>query len=147
MENRGSGRRRRTPVVLVVDDDEGCRDEVRQVLEHEEYAVLEAADGEEALRLLLSGQTPVPTVILLDIWLPGMTGPEVLRTLRAHDRFARIPVIFTSASREFADYATDSATETGWLPKPFDSRTLLAEVAKRCGAEPSSGPNTVPAAG
>lgn len=147
MENRGSGKRMRAPVVLIVDDDEGCRYEVRQVLENAAYAVLEAADGEEALRLLLSAQTPVPTVILLDIWLPGMTGPEVLRTVRAHDRFARIPVIFTSASHEFAGYAADSATEAGWIAKPFDSATLLAEVAKRCGAEPSPGPATAPAAG
>ena len=146
MENRGSGRRRRAPVVLVVDDDEGCRDEVRQVLESAAYFVLEAADGEEALRLLLSDQTPVPSVILLDIWLPGMTGPEVLRILRAHDNLARIPVILTSASHEFADFA-HNATEAGWLPKPFHSATLLAEVAKHCGAEPSSGPATVPAAG
>jgi two-component system phosphate regulon response regulator PhoB len=147
MQNHGSGRRRLAPIVLVVDDDEGCRDEVRQVLENAAYVVLEAADGEEALRLLLSDQAPVPMVILLDIWLPGMTGPEVMRVLRAHDKLARIPVIFTSANHEFADYVAHNATEAGWIPKPFDSATLLAEVGKRCGSEPSSGPAAKPAAG
>jgi CheY-like chemotaxis protein len=123
MENRGSGRRKLAPVVLVVDDDEGCRDEVRQVLENAAYVVLVAADGEEALQLLLPDQAPVPTVILLDIWLPGMTGTEVLRIIRAHDKLARIPVILTSASHEFANvgqHATEAdgseAVRLGTLP-------------------------------
>jgi two-component system, OmpR family, phosphate regulon response regulator PhoB len=143
-EKTGRSRRRRDPVVLVVEDDEGCRDEVRQVLENAEYFVLEAADGEEALRLLLSDQTPDPVVIVLDIWLPGMTGPELLRLLRNYHRFARIPVILTSASHAFADYVRINASEAGWMPKPFDSATLLAEVGKRCGSEPSSGPASIP---
>jgi len=147
IQDRGTGRRRCVPVVLVVEDDEGCRDEVREVLEDAEYVVLEAADAEEALRLLLSDRTPEPMVIVLDIWLPGMTGPELLRLLRNYHRLARIPVILTSASHAFADYVRVNASEAGWMPKPFDSVTLLAEVEKRCRAAPSSGPASVPAAG
>ena len=143
----GSGKRRRARVVLVVEDDDGCRDEVRQILESADYVVLEAADGEQALRLLLSDRTPEPMVIMLDIWLPGMTGPELLRLLRSNERLARIPVILTSASHAFADYVRINATEAGWMPKPFDSETLLAEIGKRCGTEPSSGSAAVPAAG
>jgi DNA-binding response OmpR family regulator len=146
IEKYGSGRRERKPVVLVVEDDEGCRDEVRQTLQSA-YVVLEAADAEEALRLLLSDQAPEPMVILLDIWLPRMTGPELLRVLRNYHRLARIPVILTSASYAYADYVRVNATEAGWMPKPFDSATLLAEVEKRCGTEPSSGPAAIPSAG
>jgi DNA-binding response OmpR family regulator len=147
IQKRGSGTRRRDPVVLVVEDDEGCREEVRQVLENAQYFVLEAANGEDALRLLLSDRTPDPMVIVLDIWLPGMTGPELLRLLRNYHRFARIPVILTSASHAFADYVRINASEAGWMPKPFDSATLLNEVGKRCGNEPSSGPASAPTAG
>jgi len=135
---RGSGVRRRPRVVLVVEDDDGCRDEVCGALQNAGYAVLEAADGEQALRVLLSEQIPDPTVILLDMWLPRMTGQELMRVLRDDRRLSRIPVVLTSASEEFEDYA--AAKNVGWLPKPFDGETLLTEVSKRCGAETPSSP-------
>jgi len=133
---RGSGVRRRARVVLVVEDDDWCRDEVCGALQNAGYAVLEAADGEQALRVLLSEQKPEPTVILLDMWLPRMTGQELMRVLRNYHRLARIPVVLTSASPVFADYA--GAKHAGWLPKPFDAEALLAEVGQRCGGGPSS---------
>jgi len=49
-DQRGSGTRRRARIVLVVEDDDGCRDEVRGVLQSAGYAVLEAANGEQALQ-------------------------------------------------------------------------------------------------
>jgi CheY-like chemotaxis protein len=135
---RGSGTRRQVRIVLVVEDDDGCRDEVCGVLQDAGYAVLEAADGEQALQVLLSDQMPEPTVILLDMWLPRMTGQDLLRVIRNYHRLARIPLVLTSASEMFADYAV--AKRAGWLPKPFDAQTLLAQVSQRCGGEPSSSP-------
>jgi DNA-binding response OmpR family regulator len=140
-DEQRTGRRRRARVVLVVEDDSDCRDEVRVVLQNAGFGVLEAEDGEEALGLLLSGQTPEPTVIVLDMWLPRMTGQELLRVLRNYHRLARIPVIVTSASHSFADYAVVRAA--GWLPKPFDAETLLREVRKRCSKEPSPAPGSL----
>jgi len=133
---RGTGRRTRPRVVLVVEDDEGCRDEVTGILESAGYSVLEAGDGEQALQVLLSDQKPEPTVIVLDMQLPRMTGQELMRVLRNYHRLARIPVVLTSASPVFADYA--GAKHAGWLPKPFDAEALLAEVGQRCGGGPSS---------
>ena len=135
---RGSGMRRRARVVLVVEDDDGCRDEVRGVLQSAGYAVLEAADGEQALQVLLSHEKPEPMVIVLDMWLPRMSGQELMRVLRNYHRLARIPLVLTSASHVFANYA--GTKNAGWLPKPFDAETLLAEVSQRCGGEPSSSP-------
>jgi CheY-like chemotaxis protein len=137
-EKRGSRTRRRPRVALVVEDDDGCRDEVRGVLQSAGYAVLEAADGEQALQVLLSDQKPEPTVIVLDMWLPRMSGQELMRVLRNYHRLARIPLVLTSASHVFADYA--GAKNAGWLPKPFDAEALLAEVSRRCGGEPPSSP-------
>lgn len=134
----GTGRRKRARLVLVVEDDDGCRDEVRGVLLNAGYAVLEAADGEQALQVLLSDEKPEPMVIVLDMWLPRMTGQELLRVLRNYHRLARIPLVLTSASHAFADYA--EVKNAGWLPKPFDAKALLAEVSQRCGGEPSSSP-------
>jgi CheY-like chemotaxis protein len=135
---RGSGTRRRVRIALVVEDDDGCRDEVRCVLQSAGYGVLEAADGEQALQMLLSDKMPEPTVIVLDMWLPRMTGQDLLRVIRNYHRLARIPLVLTSASEMFADYAT--AKHAGWLPKPFDAGALLAQVDERCSGEPSSSP-------
>jgi CheY-like chemotaxis protein len=136
--NRGSGTHRRARVVLVVEDDDGCRDEVCGALQNAGYAVLEAADGEQALKVLLSDQMPEPAVIVLDMWLPRMTGQDLLRVIRNYHRLARIPLVLTSASEMFADYAM--AKHAGWLPKPFDAEALLAQVNQRCGGEPWSSP-------
>lgn len=135
---RDSGTRRRPRVVLVVEDDDACRDEVRGALLSAGYAVLEAADAEQALEVLLSDDKPEPTVIVLDMWLPRMSGQELFRLLRNYHRLARIPVVFTSASHVFADYARTK--NAGWLPKPFDAEALLAQVNQRCSGEPSSSP-------
>lgn len=135
---RDSGARRRPRVVLVVEDDDGLRDEVRVVLQSAGYAVLATANAEQALEVLLSDGKPEPMVIVLDVWLPRMTGQELFRLLRNYHRLARIPVVFTSASHVFADYARTK--NAGWLPKPFDAETLLAEVSQRCTGDPSSSP-------
>jgi len=135
---RESGTRTRPRVVLVVEDDDACRDEVRGVLQSAGFAVLEAVDAEQALAVLLSDDKPEPTVIVLDVWLPRMSGQELFRLLRNYRRLARIPVVFTSANHVFGDYA--EARNAGWLPKPFDAETLLAEVSQRCGGDPSSSP-------
>jgi CheY-like chemotaxis protein len=126
-----SGKHGQPGIVLVVEDDEACRDEIREILESAGHAVIEAGDGEQALRLLLSDQTLEPAVVVLDMWLPRMTGPEFLEHLRKHDTLARIPVVVTSASHVFSEYAAVSGV--GWLPKPFDAEMLLSEVGKRCG--------------
>jgi len=129
-DERGTGRLRRAAVVLVVEDDDGCRDEVRCVLQSAGYAVLEAVDGEQALHVLLSGRAPEPTVIVLDMWLPRMSGQELMRVLRNYHRLSRIPVVLTSASHVFANYA--ETKNVGWLPKPFAAEALLAQVSQRC---------------
>lgn len=134
----GTGRRRRAHVVLVVEDDDSIRDEVSAVLQCAGYRVLEATDGEQALRLLLSHDMPEPALIVLDMWLPRMTGQELLQVVRGYHRLERIPVIITSASQVFAHFA--QVRDAGWLAKPFDADALLTEVSKRCELEQTSSP-------
>lgn len=79
--------------VLVVEDTELLRRIYADVLEHEGYRVLTAANGLEALAIL---QQECPDVILLDLIMPQMGGIEVLTDLRADPRFERIPVLILS---------------------------------------------------
>lgn len=81
--------------VLVVDDDESVRGAVSSLLEQAGYAVLSAATGEEALEIAAH---ETPSLVVLDICLPGVSGYQVCVDLRA--RFgAGLPIVFISAAR------------------------------------------------
>ena len=79
------------PVVLVVDDDLGLLDMAGEVLKSD-YAVSFATSGPEALELIRSGF--IPTIILLDIDMPGMDGFEMLERLREMPGARDVPVVY-----------------------------------------------------
>jgi two-component system cell cycle response regulator DivK len=81
--------------VLIVEDNERNLKLVRDVLQAKGYATLEAATAEEGLRL---ARERAPGLILMDIHLPGMSGIEALKALRAQSATASIPVIAITAS-------------------------------------------------
>jgi CheY-like chemotaxis protein len=92
-----------------------------------------ARDGEEALAFIPRWEAgePVPAVILLDINLPKVSGLEVLRQLKAHERFRRIPVVILTSSREDRDLKT--AYDIGvnsYIEKPV-SFSKFVEVAEQ----------------
>lgn len=125
-------KRTRAPVVLVVEDDLAYRRSVRDMLMHAGYVVLEAGDGTHALRMLLADEMPQPTVILLDLWLPVMSGHEFLKVLTAYHWLCRIPVILMSAG---PPYRSDVSTEAAWIAKPFSEELLLSLIGECCAAE------------
>jgi hypothetical protein len=90
-----------------------------------------ARDGEEALAWLARWEAgePVPVVILLDLKLPRVPGLEVLKRLKAHPEFSRIPVVVLTTSREDAD--VDAAYALGvnsYIVKPVEFEKFI-EVA------------------
>src|SRR5262245_47300512 len=97
-EARRTGKRGRGGVVLVVEDDDDCRDEVCDGLRGAGYTPLEAADGAQALELLISDRAPEPELILLDLGLPVMTGQELLKVMKGYHRLAQIPIVLMSAN-------------------------------------------------
>lgn len=112
------------PVVLVVDDDEGVRDILKQTLQMRGYVVKTAVDGVDALETLEFG--PV-NLIVLDLSMPRKDGLSVLAELR--DRPNAPPVIVMTGSTNIADI--EEAGRQGartCLNKPFELRRLLAEV-------------------
>ena len=82
-------------LVLIVEDNERNLKLVRDVLQAKGYATLEAGTAEEGLRL---AREHAPGLILMDIHLPGMSGIEALKALRAEAATASIPVIAITAS-------------------------------------------------
>ncbi len=109
--------------VLVVDDEPIVRDVVVRYLEQEGYRTLQAGDGETA-RLLLEQETP--SLVVLDLMLPGTDGLALCRWIRAH---SELPVIMVTALGEESDRL--AGLELGaddYLTKPFSPRELVARV-------------------
>lgn len=109
--------------ILVVDDEAAVRRIVRSVLEEAGYRVVDAATGEEALRL--AGLTS-PDLIILDIGLPGMSGLDVCRSLRAHSPVPILILSLRTAEKEKV-VALDLGADD-YVTKPFGIDELLARV-------------------
>jgi len=110
--------------LLVVDDYDANRVLLQDVLESEGFRVLEACDGNEALHLL---DFECPSVILLDLKMPGCDGRELLAKLKANRRLSPIPVVLVTADKD-ASLLTGVAA---LVKKPFELGYLV-ETVKRC---------------
>jgi CheY-like chemotaxis protein len=114
------------PTVLVCDDEPVLRMLVRATLDRGEYTVIEASDGDEALAHTRQHR---PDLILLDMMMPGRSGSEVLRELRADPATASTPVIMLTARAQASDReAMNLAGATHYLTKPFSPVGLAALV-------------------
>jgi len=109
----------------VVEDEEEVRSLTRDVLEMHGYAVLEALDPDDALRL--GGSHPGPIDLLItDVVMPRMNGPELARRLRAGRPTLR--VLCMSGYPESTDRPAGDTTWNAWLQKPFNPDGLIAKV-------------------
>lgn len=112
--------------VLIVDDEEDILELLRFNLTREGYAVVDARNGNDALRAVREAQ---PDAVILDIMLPGRDGLDVCRALKSHAESVNIPVIMLTAKGEEVDIVT--GLEIGaddYLSKPFSPRVLLARL-------------------
>jgi two-component system cell cycle response regulator DivK len=98
------------------------------LLEHSGYAVLEAADGAQALTIAFE---KLPDLVLLDMQMPLKDGHEVLQTLRADARFRTTPIVALTANamRGDKERALDSGF-TGYLTKPVSLASIRQELAR-----------------
>ncbi len=118
------------PVVLVIDDDSAARDLMQRYLAREGVHAVLAASGEEGLRL---AREQHPSLITLDVIMPGMDGWTVLQTLKSDPALHDIPVIMTTMLGERGmGYALGAAD---YLMKPI-TREKLIEVLNRHKCEP-----------
>lgn len=112
--------------VLVVDDDDDIRDTVVLILEVDGYQVASAADGRAALDWIdMHGP---PSVILLDMMMPGMNGEELVRELRARGRdLAGIPIVILTADTR-AEEKAELLGVQACLQKPVELQELEETV-------------------
>jgi two-component system alkaline phosphatase synthesis response regulator PhoP len=116
------------PLVLIVDDTAETRRLMRRVLERDRLRVIEAASGEDALRMI---RTARPQIVVLDLRLPGMSGLDVARELRANEEptLATTPILACSASvqAEVRQEALDAGCDA-FEGKPFDIATFAGRI-------------------
>jgi len=115
-------------LILIVEDNEKNRKLVRDVLQHKGYRTIECESGEEGVRLAAEQR---PALVLMDIHLPGISGIEALKRLRADPATASIPVMAVTASVMTEDRrAVIAAGFDAFLGKPISVKELLAAVGR-----------------
>ena len=119
------GSRRIRPVVLVVDDDPGLRDSFRLILE-DDYDVLEAADGAQALETVRTTQVDL---VLLDVRLPDLDGMAVLEQAKALDEHVEV-ILVTAVQTVRTAVAAMKLGAFDYITKPFDEDEILPLVRR-----------------
>ncbi len=116
-----------TKKILLADDEETVRSLVAATIrDDEQYSLLEAKDGNEALEI---ARRERPDLILLDIVMPGKTGYEVCRLLKSDPTTKHVSIILLTALTQEADrQAGRAAGADGYFSKPFSPVALIRKV-------------------
>jgi len=110
--------------ILICDDDEGILDMLEIVLEGSGYKTVPV---QNSLNLYEVIEREHPDLLLLDLWMPVLSGDQVLKTLRKNPKTYGLPIIVISASRDGKQIAVDAGA-TDFMAKPFDLDFLLRKI-------------------
>ena len=116
--------------ILIVDDEASILESLQEILEHEGYAVVVAANGKQALAEVERAR---PSLVLTDLMMPQLNGLQLLEALRARPELEGLPVVLMSAVHAPPVRATQ--LWTAFLGKPFEIDALL-EVIRRALGDP-----------
>jgi CheY-like chemotaxis protein len=124
--------------ILVVDDDSSIRSYLKELLSRRGYQVLEAENGKQALELAVA---ETPALILMDVFMPEMSGGVTAHRLSENMLTNRIPVIFlTSMITEEQEMEVESFDGSYvFLSKPIDHHKLFAEIDRALASAATSG--------
>ncbi len=121
-----SNEEEKTPIILVVDDNQQNLELLQAYLENLDCETVAAYDGPQALEMIAKNK---PDLILLDIMMPKMSGFEVCKRVKNDPQTSDIPIIMVTALNEFGDIerGIDSGTDD-FLSKPVNKLELLTRV-------------------
>lgn len=119
------------PTILIIEDEKSIQKLAKANLTASGYQVLVADNGEEGLRL---AQVERPDLVLLDLMLPGMSGWDVLISIRLSQKLRKIPVVvMTAVVPDGEEYRIRGMRTAGYLVKPFTVDELLDKVKEVLG--------------
>jgi CheY-like chemotaxis protein len=116
--------------ILIVDDEYGISEIIGDLLSSHGFNVMMAMNGKLALAAMAQTR---PDVILLDVMMPVMTGPEMLHALKASDEYRDIPVVMMSAVGRRALTPAETPLIAGFLAKPFTYDELISVLQQAVG--------------
>lgn len=115
-----------TPVVLIVDDEEELRNFVAEEL-IDEYKVIEASNGKEALEKLRNNNV---SLVITDLMMPVMNGMQLCKEIREDIRISHLPIIVLTAKTSLNDHIEAlNANADAYIEKPFNSEHLHAQIS------------------
>ncbi|WP_158557156.1 response regulator [Mucilaginibacter conchicola] len=110
--------------ILICDDDEGILEMLEMALYAEEH---EISTEINSLKLIGRIRDERPDLLILDLWMPVLSGDQITRTLKEMPEYKNLPILVISASRDGEDIAR-KAGANDYLAKPFDIDELLKKV-------------------
>lgn len=122
--------------ILIVEDHPTMREAMRMVLEHEGFEIRQAADGQAALAMV---REKPPDLMFLDLNIPGKSGADVLRALKADPATAGVRVIIVTATGEEGREYVLSLGADEYFTKPFSPLALLRTAERVLEREESPG--------
>jgi two-component system response regulator RegA len=120
------------PSILLVDDDETLRERLARALRERGYEVRTAGNADEAMQKVREDS---PELAVLDLKMPGRSGIELLKEIRAHDPSTEVLILTGYGSIATAVEATKLGA-VGYVPKPVDADEILAAFSRMRGERP-----------
>jgi CheY-like chemotaxis protein len=114
------------PEILLVDDDDELRESIADGLEDAGFIVTRASDGNDALGHLRTSS--LPSLVLLDLIMPGMNGWQLCELMRSDPLLAEIPIVALTATASMDPESMHLADVSDWVAKPFDLDQVLEVI-------------------
>lgn len=120
----------RAPLILVVEDDPSVQNLLTILLESEGFAVITARDGLEGL---VKMELAHPSLVILDLMMPNVSGDRVLEEIRSDPRLASVPVLVVSGRHDVHQTFDPILGQDNVLEKPLDPKRLIDRVEELLG--------------
>ena len=115
----------RKPLILVVEDDQSVQNLLTMVLEGEGFEVIAARDGLEGL---VKMELQHPSLVVLDLMMPNVSGDRVIEEIRSDPRLRTLPVVVVSGRHDVHEAFDDVLGADNVFAKPFDPADLIARI-------------------